>query len=322
MAAQRTRNYDIRCIWPEHADRLAGAVGASLGEGPVWIAEEGAVYWVDILGAKVFRYAPSQRRAETCPMPFAMSAIAPMDDGRLLCTGQQQIHAFDPRSGRLTCVRRLKTQGQTAIRINDGCCHPDGAFWFGTMDLEEHAPVGDFYRLAPDGACERIDVAFTITNGPAFSPAGDVGYFVDTVGRRILRAAMRDGQLAESFRLFVQIPESDGYPDGLTVDAEGGVWCSHWNGSRVTRFDADGRVSDVVRLPVSNVTKCAFGGERLDCLFITTARKGLDAAALASQPLAGGLFEVEVDYRGVPPAKYRGVPQAEPAFYTCFFETS
>ncbi|HEX6833105.1 MAG TPA: SMP-30/gluconolactonase/LRE family protein, partial [Rudaea sp.] len=224
-------------------------------------------------------------------------------------------------SGRLARVQRLQTDVQTAIRINDGCCHPDGAFWFGTMDLEERRPVGDFYRLGPDGACERLAVSFTITNGPAFSPAGDVGYFVDTVGRRILRSAMRDGKPA-GFDLFAQIPEGDGFPDGLAVDAEGGVWCSHWGGARVTRFDTQARITDIVRLPVENVTKCAFGGKHLDRLFITTARKGLDERALAAQPLAGGLFEIALDHRGVLPTHYRGAAEPLGAFHTCVFETS
>jgi xylono-1,5-lactonase len=312
MAAPRVKHREVHCAWP---------AGASLGEAPLWIAEEAAVYWVDILRETLFRYAPSHRRAETCAMPVSITALAPMADGRLLCTAEREIHAFDTRSGRLSPIQILNADAQ-AIRINDGCCHADGAFWFGTMDLGERAPVGHFYRLSAQGICERVAAFFAITNGPAFTSDGSCGYFVDTIGRRILRAAMEDGRLVAPLRPFVQIPESDGFPDGLAVDTEGGVWCAHWGAGRVTRFDADGRASDVILMPVSNVTKCAFGGERLDRLFITTARKDLDATALASQPLAGGLFEADVGYRGVPAPRYRGSPHGEGASYACVFEPS
>lgn len=311
MTARRMKNHEVRCVWP---------LAASLGEGPVWIAEEAAVYGVDILRGTLFRYEPSRRRIEICTMPVAMTSLAPMADGRLLCTAARQIHALDTRSGRLSSIRTLNAGA--AIRINDGCCHPDGAFWFGTMDLGEHAPVGDFYRLSADGTCERLAASFAITNGPAFAPDGARGYFVDSIERRILCAPMEEGRLVGSLRPFVRVPASDGFPDGIAVDAEGGVWCAHWGAGKVTRFDADGRASDVIPMPVSNVTKCAFGGERLERLFITTARKGLDATTLASQPLAGGLFEADVGYRGMPAPGYRGSPRFEGAFHACVFERS
>lgn len=300
-AAPHVGHHDVHCVWP---------AGASLGESPLWIAGEAALYWVDIERATLLRYLPSRRQGQACAMPFPITSLAPMMDGRLLCTSYREIHALDPRAGRLSRIRRLNTDAE-GIRINDGCCDPGGAFWFGTMDLGERAPVGDFYRLAADGTCERTAAALAITNGPAFTHDGRRGFFVDSIGRRILHAPMEDGRLVAPLRPFVEMTERDGYPDGLAVDAEGGVWCAHWGAGRVTRFDADGRASEIVRVPASNVTKCAFGGERLDRLFITTARKGLDAATLAAQPLAGGLFEAEVGHQGSPAAPYRGRPRGE-----------
>jgi len=310
MAARPTTSRVVRCVAP---------VGAALGEGPLWIAAENTVYWVDILGGKLFRHFPASARTEVCTPPTPLTSLIPTRDGRLLCTGWQGIHAFDPRSGAFVDVLRLDIDAHT-LRINDGCCHPDGSFWFGTMDLAERHPFGDFYRLSALGACDRFAAAFAITNGPAFTPAGDRGYFVDTLHRRILYAAMECGVLNGPLHLFAQIPAADGYPDGLAIDDEGGVWCAHWSGARITRFDAGGRISEMVHLPVSNVTKCAFGGARLNRLFITTARNGLDADALRAQPQAGGLFEVEVDYRGTAPAEYRGSVRNDATMRTCFFE--
>ena len=303
---------EARCVWP---------ASALLGEAPVWIAETAALYWVDIFGGALHRYSPADERRERCVMPSPTTALAPMADGRLLCSSYRAIHALDTASGELATIASLDDLPEGA-RINDGAAHADGSFWFGSMDRGEHAPIGDFHRLAPDGTRERIAAGFAITNGPAFSPDGSRGYFVDTLARRILQAPIREGRLAEPLATFVQLNASEGYPDGVAIDMQGGVWCAHWDGGRVTRFDADGRATDTIALPVANVTKCAFGGEALDRLFITTARKDLDVAALAAQPLAGGVFEAETRYRGVSAARYRDDARGAASIRTCVFETS
>jgi len=285
--------------------RCVSRTDATLGESPVWIAGEGALYWVDIDGCRIFRHKPATTRTEVCVLPFPVSALAPTADERLLCAARSRIFVLDPRTGELTKAGDLPGV-HDGVRVNDGCCHPDGAFWFGTMDLAERAPAGHFFRLASTGACEQIEASFIVTNGPAFNADGSLGYFVDSVGRRILRVGLRGGRIAGTPSVFARIPSDQGYPDGLSVDAEGGVWCCHWGGARITRFDADGRISAVLHLPVTNVTKCAFGGEGLDRLFVTTARKGLDDAALAREPEAGGLFEIEIGCRGLAPAPFLG----------------
>ena len=298
-----------RCIAPTNA---------ALGESPIWIAGEGAVYWVDIEGARIFRHVPTSAHTEVCDLPFAVSALAATADGRLLCTARASTFLLDPRTGELTKASDLPG-ARDGVRINDGCCHPDGAFWFGTMDIGERAPSGHFFRLAGSGACEQIEASFIITNGPAFNANGSLGYFVDSVGRRILRVDLRHGRIAGTPSVFARIAPDQGYPDGLAVDADDGVWCCHWGGARITRFDADGRVSTVLHLPVANVTKCAFGGEALNRLFVTTARKGLDDAALARQPQAGGLFEIEIGYRGLVPVPFRSSLREQAFAHLQFF---
>ena len=299
------------CVWQG---------GAELGEAPVWIARKRALYWVDILGCTLFRYTPARAHTEACAMPFAVSAIAPTADGRLLCAGQRQICVLDERSHEMKLVTNLDDQNEN-IRINDGCCHADGAFWFGTMDLTERVPTGHFFRLAGNGTCERIDVACVVTNGPAFNADGSRGYFVDSVGGRILCAPLRDGRIDGPLQIFAKVARDQGFPDGLAIDVEGGVWCCHWGGGRITRFDTAGRISDVLRLPVTNVTKCAFGGDALDRLYVTSARKGLERAALDAEPLAGALFEIEVDYRGFAPTGFREIVRNETE-RTCNFQMS
>ena len=300
--------------------RCVARTKATLGESPLWAANESAVYWVDIEGSRIYRHTPAAARTEVCTLPFSVSALAPMADGRLLCAARASIFVLDPRTGELTKTSDLPG-AHAGVRVNDGCSHPDGAFWFGTMDLAERAPAGHFFRLAASGACEHIEASFIVTNGPAFNEDGSLGYFVDSIGRRILRVGLRGGRIAGTPSVFARIPPEQGYPDGLAVDVEGGVWCCHWGGARITRFDAEGRISEVVRLPVSHVTKCAFGGADWDRLFVTTARKGLDEAALAAQPLAGGLFEIEVDYRGFPlPACIAHRASAAASIVRCAFE--
>lgn len=308
MTTLRANSSKVRCVWP---------AAATLGEGPIWISDERALYWVDILEGDVFRYAPDSGKRERCRMPSPVSCVVPCTDGAMLCTASREILRVDFAHGNVRRACEL-ADDISDIRINDGCCDADGSFWFGTMDLAESRPTGAFHRLAPDGICTRVAGPFAITNGPAFGPDGKV-YLVDTLGRRILRARVATTLQLEEF---VRIPNAHGYPDGIVFDAEGGLWCAHWGAGRVTRFDADGRASLVVELPVSNATKCAFGGERLDRLFVTTARKGLDPAALAREPLAGGLFEIEVDCRGSPTDRFHGGDGISvPLQHECTFAT-
>lgn len=284
------------CIWP---------AGARLGEGPVWDLEERALYWVDIKAPAVHRITPSTGERRTWPMPEAIGAIARRKGAGFIATFKSGFALVDLDHGRIEHLGHPEPE-RPDNRFNDGKCDPAGRFWAGTMDDNEREPTGWLYRFDPDRTWRRLDGPYVCTNGPAFSPDGRTLYHTDTVGREIHAFDLAaDGALTRK-RRFVKFAEDDGYPDGMTVDAEGHLWVCHWGGWCVTRFTPDGKRERAIRLPVAQVTSCAFGGPDLGTLFITTAAIGLAPEALARQPLAGGLFAVQPGPGGLPPATYGG----------------
>ena len=192
-------------------------------------------------------------------------------------------------------------------RFNDGKCDARGRFWAGTMQDAEQEACGALYRLDPDLSVHEMDDGYGITNGPAWSPDGTVFYHNDSTARAVYAFDCdQDAGTIRDKRVFVRLTEHDGFPDGQTVDSAGCLWLAHWGGWRVTRFTPAGVVDRVMGFPVGQVTSCAFGGPDLRTLYVTTASTGLDDRQRAEQPLAGGLFAVEVEVAGVPAARFGG----------------
>ena len=190
-------------------------------------------------------------------------------------------------------------------RINDGTVDVDGSLVFGSLDDGLAAPTGRTWRLTPGGELQAIDAGYVVSNGPCAHPDGKRVFFVDSDARLVkVLGRDADGSLAVTGRRFCDWSEPDwGVPDGVACDVDGGVWIAHWGGSRVSRFDARGALTHVMALPVSQVTKVAFGGPDDRTLHVTSANRGIDCAA---EPLAGALFVAEVPFRGVP-ARHRRV---------------
>jgi sugar lactone lactonase YvrE len=277
---------------------LALALELQLGEGPVWDAATGELLFVDILAPAVHRWRPSESRSRSEAMPRHVGAVAPTADGALLVAladGCYRLAGDD-----LALVAPFTPD--SSLRANDGKVDPGGRFLIGTMAYDGVTPGGALYRLDP-GARElrllRDGVA--ISNGIGWTASGTTMYYVDTPTRRIDRHAYdpRTGALG-SPEPFVDIPPDAGSPDGLAVDEDGFVWVALWGGWAVHRYAPDGRLDAVVDVPVAQPSSCAFGGPLLDALYITSARDGLDAAALAAQPLAGSIFQAVPGVRGVP----------------------
>lgn len=285
---------EARCVWPAQA---------ALGEGPIWIPEEQALYWLDIMAPAIYRYVPETGDRRSWTTQGSIGCIAPREGGGFVAGMGDGIWFLDLEPGKSESIARPE-QDRSGNRMNDGKCDAAGRFWVGSMHLAEREPRGALYRLDPDLSAHRLDDGYVITNGPAFSPDGRTLYHTDTLERTIYAFDLAaDGSLSQR-RPFVQIPKDQGYPDGMTVDSEGGLWVAHFGGARVTRFMADGRPERVVELPASNVTSCAFGGPDLDVLYVTTATKGIDPEFLQTQPLAGGLFELSVGVQGLPVVRF------------------
>ncbi len=275
-----------------------------IGEGPVWDPRIERLVWVDILAGRLHLTA-RDGATRTISLPSPVGSVALRASGgwvAALADGFWAV-AEDGSAERLADVQSDRPD----LRFNDGKCDPQGRFWAGTMALDHRPGVGALYRLDPDLTVTRMIDGVAISNGLDWSLDGRTMYYVDTPTGRIDQFEFDPTSGAISGRRpFVTIPSSDGSPDGLTVDAEGGVWLALWDGSVVRRYRPDGSVDRDIRLPVSEVTCPVFGGPDLDELYITTAWELLSDEQHAREPLAGGLFRVRPGVRGRPASPFAG----------------
>jgi sugar lactone lactonase YvrE len=273
-------------------------VGAELGEGPIWDRRDRALWFVDIKKKKAHRYDPATREQRAWDAPEFVGFLLPASSGGFVAGLKSGLFKFDPESGAFDRIASVETD-KPDNRLNDGTVDSAGRLWFGTMDNNEKAKSGAFYRFA-DGRVTPTGIGdMVVTNGPAVSPDGKTLYLVDTFRRRIEQAEIRDdGSLSER-RPFVTIEQGAGFPDGPTVDSEGAVWIGLYSGWSARRYSAAGELIATVKFPAANVTKLAFGGHDLRTVFATTARQGLTEEQKHTQPLSGHLFQFDCDVAGV-----------------------
>ena len=191
-------------------------------------------------------------------------------------------------------------------RCNDGKVDRAGRFWAGTMDRTERSASGSLYRLDPGLHCVRIDSGYAVTNGPAFSRDGRTMYHTDSARQTIYAFDLDEDGNAANRRVFAQFGEGQGYPDGMTLDAEDCLWIAFWDGWCVRRLSPRGECLSEIATPIQRPTSCAFGGERLDELYITSARRDLSPSELERQPQAGGLFRFKPGMSGIAELPFGG----------------
>lgn len=286
---------EVQCVADVHA---------VLGEGPVWVEREAALYWLDIKGRKIFRLTQDGELSQW-DTPVRVGSLAPRASGGFIGGTDEGIAAIDPAAGRFEILHHPESH-LPDNRFNDGKVDRRGRFWAGSMDDTEQDSTGTLYVMDADLRATAVDREYKVTNGPAFSPGGDVMYHNDSA-RQVTYAFDLDGDgNAANRRTFLQFGPGDGYPDGMTVDCDGCLWIAFWDGWAVRRYAPSGDWLETVRMPVARPTSCAFGGMDRDRLYITSASIGLDAEALAMQPNAGGLFMTEPGVRGLADVPFAG----------------
>jgi sugar lactone lactonase YvrE len=268
------------------AEQVTGPV-AYHGEGPVWFPGAG-LRFVDMLAGDVL----SLRADGTVERPRR---------GRGAVIGIERGFALEEPDGTVTELPELWAGSDR--RMNEGGCDPDGRFYCGSMAYDRTPGAGALYRLDRDRSARVVLEHVTISNGLDWSPDGSCAYYNDTETYRVdVFDYDGDAGLANR-RVFARVEPDDGRPDGLTVDAEGGVWVALNKGGAVRRYTSGGELDAVVEVPPRQVTACTFGGERLDHLYLTTSRENLPQG---EDPLAGSLFRADVGVRGLPAREFAG----------------
>ncbi|MDC0766031.1 SMP-30/gluconolactonase/LRE family protein [Streptomyces sp. HD] len=276
---------------------VAVPADAELGEGPTWDPASGRLLWIDILRSRIHTYDPVSGRRSVRTAPQHIGAVKPRVGGGLVLNLRDGVGLLDPDD----TFRWLHHEPVPGRRANDAAVAPDGALWAGTMRYDEAPGGGTLSRLTGDGAVRVVLDDVAVSNGTGWSPDGRLMYYIDSPTRRIDVFDHADGGVADR-RPFAEIEDGAGFPDGLTVDADGCVWVALWEGSAVRRYTPTGELDRVIPLPVPRVTACAFAGPDLTDLYITTARVGLTSPP----PLAGSVFVVPGAGKGLLQPAFKG----------------
>jgi sugar lactone lactonase YvrE len=281
-------------------------VHASVGEGPVWDERTNTLVWVDIMGSSVHVFDPASGRDRAVDVGQPVGAAALREGGGLVLALRDGFALLDADLGDLRWVAKVEDDVLTN-RMNDGKCDAAGRFWAGTMAFAVTPRAGSLYRLDPDYRVTRVLADTTLSNGLGWSADSRSMYYIDSTTQQvdIFGFDLEQGRLGER-RVFISIAKEVGLPDGMAVDAEGGVWVALHGGGAVHRYTPDGRLDRIIRLPVRHVTCCAFGGPDYGDLYITSMTYELPLETLGERALAGSLFRTRPGVRGRPAFRFAG----------------
>ncbi len=289
---------DVKCVFEAKA---------TTAECPVWNIEGKALYWIDIQGKTLNRFDPASGRNRVWPVGEDIGSFAFRETGGVVAAMRSGFAHIDLNGGGVDYLVDPEAEIETNI-FNDGKCDRAGRFWAGTMyePQPRNQPVAGLYRLDPDLSWHKMEEGIGTSNCLAWSPDNRTMYFGDSRRKTVWTYDFdfETGSLSNR-RVFLELGEL-GRPDGAAVDEEGGYWLAVFDSSRVFRFTPDGKVSQEISLPVTQPTMVAFGGDDLSTLYITSARIGLSEEQLVREPLAGGIFAVKVEFKGLPEPKFKG----------------
>ena len=288
---------ELTCVWE---------IAATLGEGPLWVAHENAVYWVDIIKKQVHRLSLDSGAKKTWQFDIEVTSLAAREKGGFVGTIRDGFAFidFETSSYEPIALPEVEMHGN---RFNDGKVDGYGRYWAGSMDTNDALENGSLYRLDPSLGLHKMDPNYIIANGPTFSKDGKTIYHTDTVKGCIYAFDLSESGDISNKRIFIQLKDpAEGKPDGMTVDSEDCLWLCHFGGARITRYSPVGEILQVIPMPVPNITSCTFAGPNLDTLYITTARLHLNAEELGTYPLAGSLFACKPGVTGLPTPKFGG----------------
>ncbi|MGM1018286.1 MAG: SMP-30/gluconolactonase/LRE family protein [Actinomycetota bacterium] len=280
------------------AENVTGPV-AGHAEGPVWWPGWGGLRWVDGYRGDLLTLRDDGIHRLTLNDPYA-AFVRPRIAGGFIAAGEHTLYLADTADGEVREVARLLDD--PAIRLNDGCCDPQGRLLAGSMAYDATPGAARLVRVDTDWSVTEVVASATVSNGIGFSPDGSYAYYADSPTRRVDVFDVVDRELTDR-RPLVHIPESQGSPDGLTVAADGSVWVALWGGSGVQAYDPSGQLVARIDVPVTQTSACTFGGDDLGTLFVTTSAQGMGDDHGTE---AGSVFAVRPGVTGLPVLPFAG----------------
>jgi len=273
-----------------------------LGEGPFWHAERKSCFWVDIEEKKFYEYHWEKKTVRCRNVPHRVSLIVLGKDGQLILGLEGGIAKYNLDEEKLNWLIDIEKE-LDKHRCNDGKVDSMGRLWIGTLHRDFNERAGSLYCVDEDLKLQKRKDKITISNGLAWSLDNTRLYFIDSPTNKVQSFLFDEalGQIVFEEDV-IHIPTKLGAPDGMAIDEEGMLWIAHWGGFGVYRWDPmNGKLIDKVDLPVPNVSSCAFVGENLDHLLITTARQDLSKEDLKKYPESGDVFILKVNAKGTLP---------------------
>lgn len=281
---------------------------ASLGEGALWDRRSGHFYWVDILERKVHVFDPRSGENKTHEVGEMVGTVVVRASGGLLLALVSGMATLDLESGSVEYVLKVEHERED-LRFNDGKCDPAGRLWVGTMALDpaDGPEAASLFVVEPNLEIRKVLGGVTVSNGIVWSSDRKTMYYIDTLLEEVTAFDYDlDSGTIDNRRTAVKIDPEYGLPDGMAIDSRDRLWVAMWGGGRILHLDPEkGEIVDHLMVEgAKNTTACAFGGENLDELYITTAANGTDGDP--EQPLAGALFRAKMDTPGVPSFEFAG----------------
>ena len=272
-----------------------------LGETPIWNPDENALYWVDWGGEPTCRVELATGKLTTFPVSVPVTALARRASGGWIAIAQNGLYGWDPKANVPQLFVGPPEPDKPEMCYNDAAVDRQGRLLVGTVNMQDpFAPDGSLYRVDPDHSLHKLDTGYATANGIGVSPDGKTVYVADQRHRQIIVLDYDTVTgTTSNRRVFASVPDDEGMPDGLIVDAEGFVWNGHWAGWKLTRYDPAGKIERQIRFPVQHVISFAFGGKDLDELFVTTAWWGFSDEERKQHPWAGDLFRVKPGVQGL-----------------------
>ncbi len=271
-----------------------------LGEGAFWNYKTKELYWIDIEGKQLHIYNPETKQNKSFTTPSRIGTVVPHNETEAIVALEDGIYNLDLNTG-VTNILSDVEHSVTENRFNDGKCDPSGNLWVGSMHYAQTAPKANLYKIDAKGNSEKMLDNITISNGIVWTSDAKTMYYIDTPTGNIRAFDFdKNDNTISNERVAVKVPTTLGYPDGMAIDEENMLWVGLWNGNAVVRFNPiTGEVISKIEVPAHNVTSCAFGGDNLDVLYITTASIDMTDEEKKQYPLAGSLFKVKPGVKGV-----------------------